>query len=260
MSVNDSTFDRLKVHTAADRPTQGEAAASHVLATLNDTLARQGHARVIFACAPSQDDFLRALVAQKDAVDWQRVTVFHMDEYIGLSADQPQSFRYYLQEHLLRHVHVRAFHAIGGNAPSIPQECVRYTALLKEAPVDLVCMGIGENGHIAFNDPGVADFEDPLTIKPAELDRECRVQQVNDGCFPTLDEVPTHALTLTVPTLFNCKHVSCVVPGKLKAAAVRETLLGSISPACPATILRTHPSARLFLDPDAAYLLDTVAS
>ncbi len=260
MTVTPAYFDQLKVYTAANRASQGAAAASHVISILNDTITMLGHARVIFACAPSQDDFLWALVEQKHAVDWQRVTAFHMDEYIGLSADQPQSFRHYLEEHLLQHVPVHTFRPIGGDAPDIPQECARYTALLKEAPMDLVCMGIGENGHIAFNDPGVADFEDPLAIKPAELDEACRVQQVNDGCFPSLEQVPTHALTLTIPTLLGCRHISCVVPGKLKAAAVREALEGPVSPRCPASILRTHPSAKLFLDTDAASLMTMVAS
>jgi glucosamine-6-phosphate deaminase len=210
---------------------------------------------VIFACAPSQDEFLDALVTGAPAVDWRDVVVFHMDEYVGLRADAEQSFRRYLKTHLLDRIPApRAFHAIGGEAASPQAECGRYAALLREAPVDLVCLGIGENGHLAFNDPPVADFNDAALVKVVELDRACRRQQVNDGCFPAFDAVPAQALTLTIPALLGARAVCGVVPGPRKARAVRDALLGPVSTACPASILRTHANAVLHVDDAAAGL------
>lgn len=242
----------LSVEVFSERKSQGEAAASHVIHVINQAIEAQGHARVIFACAPSQDDFLSALMERRQEVDWSKVTVFHMDDYVGLSADSPQSFRYYLQEHLLTHITCRAFFPICSEAEDEEAERARYEAALQDEPIDLVCMGIGENGHIAFNDPPVADFNDPQWVKVVELELACRQQQVNDGCFPRIEDVPTHAFTLTIPALMGCRHVSCVVPGKLKANAVAESLNGPVSTACPASILRSHPSAMLWLDQDAA--------
>jgi glucosamine-6-phosphate deaminase len=212
--------------------------------------------RVIFACAPSQDEFLSALVlAARGRVDWSRITVFHMDEYVGISASHPASFRNYLQKHLLSEISPAEFSPLGGDAPDPAAEAVRYAALLDAAPIDLICLGIGENGHIAFNDPPVADFSDPVSVKIVELDLACRQQQVNDGCFAALGAVPTHALSLTISVFRRAKHLSVVVPGPRKAAAVRATLQDEISTACPATILRTHPAATLFLDHASAALL-----
>ncbi len=252
--MTSSTFDHLTVHIHSSRAELGKHAAERAAACLNAACRAQGNARAIFACAPSQNEFLAALIHQK--IPWNQVTVFHMDEYVGLTADQPQSFRHYLREHLLAHIPTpKALHLIAGEAADAEAECRRYSALLAEAPIDLVCMGIGENGHIAFNDPPVADFRDPHLIKIVELDLTCRQQQVNDGCFPTLDAVPTHALTLTIPALFGAREISCVVPGERKAQAVHDTLLGPVSTACPASILRTHASAVLHIDTASAALL-----
>ena len=236
------------------RAQAGTAAGRHVAAAVQQAVDRQGRCRIIFGCAPSQDDFFVALVAEAQAAPatWRQVEVFHMDDYVGLTAAHPQSFRHYLQQHLLSAVPVAAFHPLQGEAADPAAEAQRYAALLAAAPIDVICLGIGENGHIAFNDPPVADFQDPVLVKVVEMDHACRQQQVNDGCFPTIADVPRHALTITLPVFAQAGLLSCVVPTVRKAAAVEHTLLGPIGPACPATLLRTHPRASLFLDRDAA--------
>jgi len=249
-----ATFELLRVDVSADRPAVGRRSAEHVLRLLGDVLARQATARVMFACAPSQNEFLAELVARsRGVIDWARVHAFHMDEYVGLSAEHPASFRRYLHEHLLAHLPaLGAFHPIRGEAADPSAESARYAALLDAAPLDLICLGIGENGHLAFNDPPVADFADPVSAKPVELEAACRQQQVNDACFATLAEVPTYAITVTLPVFRRARALSVVVPGPRKAAAVRATLRDAVSTACPATLLRSHPQATLFIDEAAA--------
>ena len=238
-----------------DREAMGAGAAKRAAAVIRTACGERGAARVIFACAPSQDEFLAALI--RADIDWSRLVIFHMDEYTGLSAAHPQSFRSYLRDHLLANIPApQAVHLIGADAPDPGRECERYAVLLSEKPIDLVCMGIGENGHVAFNDPPVADFHDPRLIKIVELDGACRRQQVNDGCFPALADVPAHALTLTIPALLGARHISCVVPGERKARAVRDALLGPVGTACPASILQTHRHAFLHIDSAAGSLLD----
>jgi len=247
--------DRLAVEIHPDRAALGRAAGQAVAAHLRALLAKQGGARVIFACAPSQDEFLAALIAASRSaelgIDWSRVTAFHMDDYVGFAADHPQSFRRYLRAHLLDHVAVGAFHPLPAERPPAVAGAA-YAALLAAAPIDLICLGIGENGHLAFNDPPVADFDDPALVKGVALDEACRRQQVNDGCFPTLADVPTHALTLTLPVFRDARRLSVHVPGPRKAAAVRATLRDPRSTACPATLLRDHPDATLYVDEAAA--------
>ena len=238
--------DLLKVRVYATRRELGEAAGLAAAARLKALLAAQPVVRMIFAAAPSQNEFLETLAAA-DGIDWSRVVAFHMDDYIGLPEDAPQRFSRFLQERLFDRVRPGVVHLIDCSAP-IEAECDRYGKLLREAPIDIVCLGIGENGHIAFNDPPVADFDDPATVKPVELDDACRTQQVNDGCFPSFDAVPTHALTLTIPALTNAAHLYCMVPGPTKRDAVKATLEGPISTACPASILRRHPDCTLFVD------------
>lgn len=235
----------------------GQRAATYVIQQLTGILSRQARVRVMFACAPSQDEFLAALVTQSaSVVDWSRVSAFHMDEYVGLPESHRAGFRHYLRRHVLDRLPALVNVALlRGDAPDPEQECRRYEALLAEAPLDLICLGIGENGHIAFNDPPVANFDDPRGVKIVELDHACRQQQVNDGCFATLDAVPTHALTVTIPTFRRARSLSVVVPGPRKAEAVRATLRDPITTACPATILRTHTQARLFVDRASASLL-----
>ncbi len=239
-----------------DRATLGNAAAEHVIVLLSSIIAENGAARVIFACAPSQDQFLDALIERsKGRVDWRTVTGFHMDEYIGLTQQHPASFRSYLKNRFLAHVELKEFHAISGEAENPAEECQRYAKLIDAAPIDLICLGIGENGHLAFNDPPVADFNDPETAKIVELDHACRLQQVHDGCFPTLDAVPRSAITLTIPVFKHAKHLSVAVPGVRKADAIRVTFEGEISTNCPASILRTRENVTVFVDEAAAQKL-----
>jgi glucosamine-6-phosphate deaminase len=232
----------------------GQAASDKAAQVLREAVQRQGQARIIVASAPSQNELIAGL-AESSGIDWSRVTIFHMDEYIGMAASHRASFRNYQRRHLLANVQPAAFHGIRGEAANPEAECARYAALLAAAPIDLVCMGIGENGHIAFNDPPVADFNDPRSVKVVELDETCRRQQVNDGCFPNLDVVPRRAITLTCPTLMSGRALICVVPDSRKAEAVSNTLRAQICTACPATILRLHTNATLYLDLQSVALL-----
>lgn len=235
----------------------GAAAARRFQERVEKAARSKSRVRVIFGCAPSQDEFLAHLVREaraKPAV-WRKVEAFHMDEYVGLPADHPQNFRAYLRRHFLDQVEIADFHPIRGEASSAEGEARSYAAMLAAAPIDVIGMGIGENGHVAFNDPPVADFADPVLVKPVELDAVCRQQQVNDGCFPDLAAVPRSALTITLPVFAQAGSLVCTVPGLRKARAVRGALADPIGPACPATILRLHPDALLVLDRDAASLL-----
>jgi glucosamine-6-phosphate deaminase len=255
--MNTATFnvDSLLVEVHSNRSGMGAAAADAAAGILRGAIERQGSARIIVASAPSQNELIAGLV-KAPGMDWSKVTVFHMDEYVGVQAAHPASFRNYQQEHLLSIVSPKAFHGICGEAANAEEECLRYAALLAEAPIDLVCMGVGENGHIAFNDPPVADFADPQWVKIVELDEICRQQQVNDGCFPDFDAVPKYAITLTCPALMSGKALVCVVPGPRKADAVAAMLGVEISTSCPASILRRHAAATLHLDVDSAAKID----
>ena len=230
------------------RQEMGVAAAVAAADCLRRSLLDQEIVRAIFAAAPSQNEMLAALI-EADGIDWNRVEAFHMDEYIGLSAVAPQRFARFLKDRLFDHLPFRAVHLID---PENAAPVERYEKLLKSAPIDLVCLGIGENGHLAFNDPPVADFADPVWVKVVALDLACRQQQVNDGCFATLDDVPQQAITLTIPALLSGKRLICTVPGPTKREAVFRTLNDPISTACPATVLRTHDACTLFLDAQSA--------
>jgi len=241
--------DQLEVCRFPTRQTMGEAAGLAVADWLRDRLSRQERVRMVFAAAPSQNEFLATLV-KAGGIDWRRVTAFHMDEYIGLAANAPQRFSHFLVKHLFDPVRPGEVHLIPSQGD--PQRlCQDYAALIMESPLDAVCLGIGENGHLAFNDPPVADFHDPVTVKPVVLDDACRHQQVNDGCFTTLEQVPVQALTLTIPTLMAAGRLFCIVPGETKRQAVTRTLYGPVSTTWPATILRRHPACTLFTDTDA---------
>jgi len=237
----------LAVHIYANRVLMGEDAADMVCTTINKLHRQQEFVNIIFASAPSQTEFLAALT-EKTIIDWRRVNAFHMDEYIELPENDLRKFAYYLRENIFDKLHFHTVNYIDGNAPDIGAECSRYAGLLAQYPPDIVCMGIGENGHIAFNDPPVADFNDPLVVKMVKLDAPCRQQQVNDGCFSDLSEVPAYAITLTVPALMAGKYIYCIVPGKKKAEAVYNTIHGEITEKYPSTILRRHENAVLFLD------------
>jgi len=205
---------------------------------------------VIFASAPSQNEFLNEI--NKRDIEWKRVNAFHMDEYVGLDKDSPAGFGNFLKDRLFKNVQCREVNYMDGNAADIQDECKRYADLLTKYPTDIVVLGIGENTHLAFNDPHVADFNDPLIVKVVDLDHDCRVQQVNDGCFANIDEVPTHALTITMPALFNSTCAYAIVPGKFKSNAIHHTLTSDISELYPSTILRNHSDATLFIDQDSA--------
>ncbi len=243
--------DQLKIHRFDTRKQMGAAAAAMVADKIRELLSVQEHLNVIFAAAPSQQEFLESLVQEKN-IPWHRIVAFHMDEYAGLHPDAPQGFGNFLKARIFDKVPFRAVHYLNGNAPDLAAECERYAALLDHEGVDIVNLGIGENTHIAFNDPHVADFDDPATVKVVDLDLACRQQQVNDGCFKTIDEVPTHALTLTVPALYKARFAYCIVPGPAKAEAVYHTLHAPVDARHPSTILRRHPRAQLFIDADSA--------
>ncbi len=245
--------ERLTVEIHETRGGLGVAAARAMAGRMRELLARQDRLRIVFASAPSQNEFLAELSILPD-LEWHRVTAFHMDEYVGLSPKAPQSFSHFLVDSLFNRVQPGVFHPLNGLASDPEAECRRYSALLEEAPIDIVCAGIGENGHLAFNDPPVADFEDPNIVKVVDLTIRSREQQVHDGCFPNLDAVPRQALTLTVPALMGAARIYCMVPGPTKAEAVRDTLLDTISTACPATAMRRHRAATLYVDKDSAAL------
>ena len=246
--------DRLHVEIYTDREKMGVAAAHTVAKRMKDVIADRGEVAVVFAAAPSQNEFL-ATLRSLDGIGWDKVFAFHMDEYIGLPADAPQGFGNFLRQRLFDRVRPGTVYFLDGQAPDPEEECKRYSALLESHLVDIVCAGIGENGHLAFNDPPVADFADPLQVKVVELDETCRMQQVHDGCFPDLDSVPTHAITMTIPALMAARWIYTVVPGPAKAQAIKATLTGPIGIQCPATALRQHPNSILYIDRDSASLL-----
>lgn len=227
----------------------GAAAAADIASALVERLTRQPAVRMVFAAAPSQADMLSTLSAAP-GIDWSRVTAFHMDEYVGLSPASPARFGNWLDAHVFSKIPFAAVHRITPE-PDAAAEIRRYSDLLDEAPIDFVCLGIGVNGHIAFNDPPVADFGDPSDVKIVELDEICRQQQVDEECFPDIVSVPHHAITLTVPRLLRADRLFCVVPGAIKRDAVSKTLRGPLSTECPASILRTHTACTLYIDKDS---------
>lgn len=246
--------DKLNVEIFDTRKEMGEKAAIDIANKFNELIDKKGEISVIWAAAPSQNDVLKALSENKD-IKWDKINAFHMDEYIGLSKDAPQGFGNFLKEHIFGLVPFKSVNYIDVSATDADAEADRYAKVLSKQKIDVVVLGIGENGHIAFNDPPVADFSDDFIVKPVKLDEVCRQQQVNDGCFKTINDVPTHALTLTVPTLFNADYLFCIVPAPTKANAVYETINGSIDEHCPASILRLHDNAVLYLDADSSKLL-----
>ena len=247
-------YDQLSVEIYENRRLMGQAAARDIRQTMLQLLVQKETINMIFAAAPSQNDVLAALVADP-TIPWNRVNAFHMDEYVNLPATASQRFANFLKSHLFDKVSFRSVNCLNSEADDLQAECDRYAALLAQHPTDIVVLGIGENGHIAFNDPDVADFHDPAAVKIVALDAVCRQQQVNDGCFDSIEAVPTHAMTLTVPTLISAPHLFCIVPGPTKANAVRQTLCGPVSECCPASILRQHEGATLYLDEDSGALL-----
>lgn len=247
-------FDELDVLVFPDKVCLSQAAAEQAAEIIRSAISEHGFVNIILATGNSMLDFLDALHLIQ-GIAWQRVNIFHMDEYLGMKADHPASFRRFIHEKIVDHVRPHNFFELEGDAHDPEEECKRYGRILESHPATLCCLGIGENGHLAFNDPPAADFNDPQQVKIVELDPVCRMQQVGEGHFPTLETTPTHALTLTIPALLAAQHVLAIVPEKRKAEAVRNALVGPISTACPASILRKTSHARLFLDQDSASLL-----
>ncbi len=242
--------DLLRVEIFDTRAEMGRKAAEDIAAKIAELLAEKEEIRMIFAAAPSQNEVLENLL--RLPIAWERIRAYHMDEYIGLSADAPQGFGNFLRERLFGKVPFRSVDYIDPTAKDAEAEARRYAKIVTEHPADIVVLGIGENGHIAFNDPPVADFADPLAAKVVALDEVCRTQQVHDGCFADLADVPTHAVTLTVPTLTRAPYLFCIVPAPTKAAAVYAAVCGPIGEQTPATALRRHKNAILYLDRDSA--------
>ena len=246
--------DNLTVHIFPTRSEMGRQAAADIAAALRKLLAEKEEVNVMFAAAPSQSDVHSALISE-EGIDWKRVNAFHMDEYVGLDASHPAGFRNFLKRALFDILPFKSINLINGNADDPEEEAERYSHLLDSCHMDICVMGIGENGHIAFNDPGVADFNDSKLVKVVELDEVCRQQQVNDKCFENLCEVPRKALTVTVPGLVRADTLFCIVPASTKARAVRRTLTEDISEECPATVMRRHSHAVLYLDAASSELL-----
>lgn len=247
--MNTLKTNTIKKHVFETRAEMGKKAATDIKNKIKELLESKSEIRMIFAAAPSQNDVLEHLIKSED-IEWNRIIAFHMDEYIGLPKDAPQLFSNFLKDHLFSLVPFKKVHLIDGS--NTKDECKRYTELISEQPIDIVCLGIGENGHIAFNDPPVADFNDAELVKEVVLDDVCRQQQVNDGCFTTLNQVPKSAYTLTIPALTSGQYLFCVVPGVTKKEAVYQTLnYPEISTKWPSTILRTHNNCLFYFDNDS---------
>jgi len=252
--VQELSIDQLGVSVYANRKALGMAAALSAQACLVNAIRERDAAYMILATGNSQLDFLHALRELSD-IDWSKVTVFHMDEYIGIDSSHPASFPLFLHKHFLNYVDVGKFHPVPNQPDDVEQACRAYESLLREHPIDLVAMGFGENGHLAFNDPPFADFKDPVWVKVVELDDVSRKQQVGEGHFATINDVPKEAITLTIPALLAPKKILCIVPESRKAAAVNACLNQPIDDQRPGSVLRTVEHAHLYLDPDSAALL-----
>jgi glucosamine-6-phosphate deaminase len=253
---NQFFVDKLEVRIYPTREEMGKGCAAEAGKILRQLLAEKESVNIIFASAPSQLEVLEGLLLQK-GIAWDRINAFHMDEYVGLPADAPQGFGNYLKVRFFSKLPFRQVFYMDGCAPDLNRECDRYAMLLREYPVDIAFLGIGENGHLAFNDPYIADFNDPLLVKVnGNLDPVCRQQQVTDDLFISLAEVPHQAITITMPGLMAAKYAYAIVPGATKQEVVKQCLEGPISTECPGSILRRHEKAQLYLDVASAALLD----
>jgi len=248
------SVDQARVAIFSSKASLGNAAAVQGVELINAAIARRGRARIIIATGNSQEDMIVALVGSP-LIDWKRTVVFHMDEYLGISADHPASFRSWLRKHVLDRVSPAGVHLLQGDAKDIDAEIQRYEGLLLEDTIDVCFLGIGENGHIAFNDPHVADFNDPKIAKTVTLDEICRTQQVGEGHFSAIDDVPRQAITLTCTGLMRSENLICCVPEARKAQAVRNSIQGEITTSCPGSLLRTHPHSTIYLDQESAMQL-----
>lgn len=254
--IKKGQVDTLHVMVFDSPQDMGQQAAEAIASDMKDLAAQGRNIRMMFAAAPSQNTTLEHL-ALIENLPWDKVSAFHMDEYVGVREEEPQSFRYYLREKLFSRLPLAKVHLICGEAANPEDEAASYAHLLQEGPLDIVVLGVGENGHIAFNDPPDASFTDPQYTRLIRLSEASRVQQVHDGCFAQLNDVPTHAITVTIPGIMRASSLHCVVPGVLKQKAIKAALFGPVSPDCPASILRTHPRAFLYLDSYSdGFLLD----
>jgi glucosamine-6-phosphate deaminase len=251
--IRSTVIGRIPVHVFESNEALGRRAADDLAAIFSRIIGEKGHVAIVLASANSQLTFLHALRVKKD-IEWNKVTVFHMDEYSGMSDQHPASFARFISQELVSLVHPGAFYPINGASPDLNSELNRYADLLRRYPPDLCVLGIGENGHLAFNDPP-ADFRTKELIHIVTLDAQCRMQQVNEGHFATLKDVPRQAITLTVPALLAAKHVLAIVPEARKATPVKAALEGPVTPECPASILRTQPHVTMYLDQESASLL-----
>jgi glucosamine-6-phosphate deaminase len=242
------------VHVHRDAPSLARAAADEAAAVLRAAVAARGVAHAMFATGNSQLAFVHALVHETADVPWSDVVVFHMDEYVGVGPDHPAGFGHWIRTRITEPTHPRAAFYVEGLGDAAAA-CERYAALLRQHPLDLCCLGVGENGHLAFNDPPVADFSDRLDVKVVELDPACRAQQVNEGHFPDVEAVPSKAITVTIPALLRAGRVLAIVPEARKAVPVRDALTGPVATSCPASALRTVAHATIHLEPDSARLL-----
>lgn len=245
--------DKLKIEIFEEKKDMGQAAAIFVAKNLNQAIEEKGFANLILGTGTSQYPLLMALL--KRDIDWTKINLFHLDEYIGLSDRHPASFRRFLKENVASKITPKNVYYLNGDAEDINHEIERYEKLLRDNPIDVACIGIGENGHIAFNDPSVADFSDFHYLKVVELEETCKKQQVNERWFSTIDDVPERALTLTITAIMDCKILCCTVPDERKSEAVYKAVNDEISPSCPASIMRKHDNAVLFLDKFSAIKL-----
>lgn len=238
-------FGCLKVQRYPNRQAMGEAAGDYAAGIVRELLKKKARVNILFPAAPSQDEVLARFVAAD--LDFSRIVALHMDEYIGLAPGAPQTFGHYLDEHVFGLQTFAEVHYIASGG-TVEEQMAHYRGLIARHPLDMAFIGLGENGHIAFNDPAEADFHDPETVKVVQLDDVCRMQQVHDGCFPDIDAVPKQAITVTIPAIMAAPVLVCTVPTAKKAWAVQNTATAPISEACPGTILRTHPNCTLFCD------------
>ena len=250
-------FDKLTVEVFDAVPALARAAARDAADAIRGAIDARGEATVMLATGNSQLAFLAELV-QISEIAWDRVRAFHMDEYVGLAPTHPASFQRYMRERVASQLPLKEFHYLTGDTGDAQGEAERYARLLAAHPLDLCCCGIGENGHLAFNDPSVADFDDPDDVKIVTLEPESRRQQVDEGHFGSINDVPTHAITVTIPALLRSQRLLAIVPEARKATAVEATLLGPISTACPATVLRRQSHATLYLDAESAALVAAI--
>ena len=250
MEIITQKVENLPVYIFETRAEMGVKAAEDAAKIINETIAKNGVANVVFAAAPSQNDMLENLLKQD--IDWTKVRGFHQDEYVGIDASEPAGFGTWLRRAIFDKVNFKELHYLLCDESEAEAKCDAYAELLKKYPIDLILLGIGENGHMAFNDPAVADFNDPKMVKIVDLDDVCRQQQVNDGCVPNINAVPKQAMTLTMSFIMSVPNAICVVPTDRKANAVLGATRGPVTTECPASILRQHKNAGLYLDKDAA--------